>query len=105
MLELTMYRQGDVLIISTATPNDQGTKISRENGKIVLAHGEVTGHSHAIAEPEALFALFGNDRILISPVPVVIEHEEHAPISLPAGAFKIIIQREYAPDRIRSVAD
>jgi len=104
-MPIQMFRQGDVLIVSTELPEGPSATIPRENGKIVLAHGEVTGHAHAIAEPTASFALFGNDRILISAVPMIIEHEEHAPINLPAGAYKVIQQREYAPDRIRSIAD
>jgi hypothetical protein len=39
-----MYRQGDVLIIPVAGIPDDSEPIARENGRIILAHGEVTGH-------------------------------------------------------------
>ena len=46
------YRQGDVLIIPLAPAKARDVSkleaISRENGLVILAHGEVTGHSHKI---------------------------------------------------------
>lgn len=47
------YRQGDVLIERIASLPAQLKKAARENGKIILAHGEVTGHHHAFAAAEA----------------------------------------------------
>jgi hypothetical protein len=32
-------------------------------------------------------------------------HEEHGPITLPSGNYRIQIQREYSPDSVRSVID
>jgi hypothetical protein len=40
------YRQGDVLLIET-TETARG-KDAREKGRIILAHGEMTGHAHEI---------------------------------------------------------
>jgi hypothetical protein len=34
-----------------------------------------------------------------------VGHEEHAPIPLPAGYYRIVRQREYVPGSIRPVAD
>lgn len=45
-----MYRQGDVLIQQIASLPSKLNPVPRENGRIVLAHGEVTGHAHALAE-------------------------------------------------------
>jgi hypothetical protein len=46
-----MYRQGDVLIVPVAKlpAKSKLTEVPREEGRVVLAHGEVTGHSHAFA--------------------------------------------------------
>lgn len=47
----TMFRQGDVLVVLTAVAAlPAGAKeVQPEKGRrIVLAHGEVTGHAHAI---------------------------------------------------------
>jgi hypothetical protein len=44
-------RQGDVLLVPVATLPKNCTPMEPENGRrFVLAHGEVTGHAHAIYE-------------------------------------------------------
>lgn len=44
----TIFRQGDVCLIRVEDA-DFGNEIPRDTrGRIVLAHGEVTGHAHAI---------------------------------------------------------
>lgn len=44
------YRQGDVLVERVDSLPSRLTKVARENGRVILAHGEVTGHAHAIAD-------------------------------------------------------
>jgi hypothetical protein len=108
MKKLTTYRQGDVLLIEGAPKSkSKKTPIAREAGRVVLAHGELTGHSHAIAHKEALFfALDGiADRLLELPKISALKHEEHATIKLPAGSYTVRIQKEYAPEDVRNVAD
>ncbi len=46
-------RQGDVLLIPVKRILDDATPVARDHGRVVLAYGEVTGHSHAIADPAA----------------------------------------------------
>lgn len=107
MKRQTMYRQGDVLLFrvdgelpATATP------VEREQGRIVLAHGEVTGHAHAIDAREAqLFAVGAIERLLRVTKKVTLKHEEHTHIDLPMGIYRVVIQREYHPEEIRNVAD
>ena len=93
-----MYRQGDVLLIRIDKPNlERARKLPREDGRVVLAHGEVTGHAHTIHHPGAmLFDLIGEDHpILDLPENATLSHEEHDPIELPAGQYRIVQQREY----------
>ena len=103
------FRQGDVLIIPVAkTPGDL-EQIARDNGRVVLAYGEVTGHAHAIKDARA--ALFRDPKLaavfmhVSGDAPVALEHEEHATIHLPPGDYEIRRQREYSPEEIRIVAD
>ena len=100
------YRQGDVLILKCERV-DGGKEVEREDGRIVLAHGEATGHAHAIASMDA--TLFMDEatlnRYLDVRAPVVIEHEEHGRIELPSGFYEIRRQREYRPEGLRSVLD
>lgn len=101
---MNIWRQGDVLLVQVEE-TVEGKTIPREGGKIVLAHGEVTGHSHAVADRAVKFVQVGTDRFLTSDKPFVVKHQEHAPISVPAGTFKVVRQREYSPEFIRTVAD
>ena len=96
-----LLRQGDVLIIPSETPVT-GTKLPH----LTLAEGEVTGHRHRISNGEA--ELFERDGVLylkvLSPT-AILTHEEHAQVTIPQGNWEIRIQREYAPEGWRYVAD
>ena len=105
-----IVRQGDVLLRRVHKAGLAGMKkIDRDQGRIVLAYGEVTGHAHAIDSP--LADLFEErDGVLylrVSPgdQPVTLAHEEHAPIILQPGTYEVIRQREYDPVRDRYVMD
>ena len=72
-----------------------------------LARGEVTGHSHRIAERDAAH-LYQTPRELILDVTAetaTLVHEEHRAITLPRGRYRIWRQREYTPTEIRTIAD
>jgi hypothetical protein len=101
----------------------------RDNGRIILAHGEVTGHCHEIVGtdvelPDAeFFEEPDGRRVLLALKPCVLRHQEHAPIHLDPdhliqarqgdvlltplgpGAWVVTRQREYSPEAIRQVAD
>jgi hypothetical protein len=104
---MKLYRQGDVLIRRITTVPADTTAIPREGGRIVLAHGEVTGHAHAIAESTASFVVHNETlrRYLKVDKAVCLDHEEHDPIRLPRGNYEITIQKEYRPMDVRNVAD
>jgi hypothetical protein len=104
-----MYRQGDVLLIPLSDLPDEVMPVPRDPMRgVVLALGETTGHAHAIISPRA--RLFRTDPpgeyFLLIPGPSAeLRHEEHAPIALPAGAYRVVQQREYAPEAPSPVAD
>jgi hypothetical protein len=105
-----VVRQGDVLIMSAKAVPSGLVQVPRDKDRIVLAYGEVTGHSHAIADPQA--ALFSSpsttDRFLriMAASGAALVHEEHSTILLPPGDYIVRLQREYqAPDITRTVAD
>jgi hypothetical protein len=105
-----MFRQGDVLIVPVSSaampqcvpaPRDQ-------HGRMVLALGEATGHAHVVGGPGlTLLADRDDPGSLWIDVPSHgrVTHEEHGPISLPAGRYRVIRQREYFPGAFRMVAD
>ena len=103
------YRQGDVLVreIGTRDYAHHGVEIVAENGRIILARGEASGHIHSI--DARLARLFEGARpgicYLFMDAQGLLEHQEHSPISLPKGLYEVIRQREYEPRRDRYVLD
>lgn len=103
-----MIRQGDVLLIPVAANSTRtGEKIKPESGRVILAHGEATGHAHAVsAKLAALFAIVDSaDRMLRVSRPAKLQHEEHGHIPLPIGDYVVRRQKEYTPVGIRNVTD
>ena len=101
-----MFRQGDVLILPIRVFPPQAKELDKDGGRIILARGEATGHAHAILEPDArLFKGPGGRYLRVPENGALLLHEEHAPIPLPQGDYKIVLQREYDPEKDRVVAD
>src|SRR4051812_7375992 len=103
---MKMFRQGDVLIKQVAKLPATAAAVKNE-GRTVLAYGEVTGHAHAIAPGEAQEFTMADTagvvrRFLSVASAATVKHEEHAAIALPPGIFEIIQQREYTPESIRN---
>ena len=94
-----MVRQGDVLLVAVPELPKDAVRQPRQ-GRLVLAEGEVTGHAHAILEPDAREFRVGDERFVLVRSKAQLVHEEHAPIELPAGAYRVVIQREYEPNPI-----
>src|SRR5262245_42367283 len=105
-----VYRQGDILLIAISGLPERLVAVEPADGRIVLAYGEATGHAHAIgAHRAALFredgSLPGGSMFLRLTEAAELRHEEHAPIALPPGLYRVVRQREYAPGAVRSVED
>lgn len=104
-----MARQGDVLIIAVNKIPTNAKPVARENGRLILAHGEITGHAHVVDAPDAVFLATDldemADRFLKIESECQVVHDEHAPINLVPGLYRVRRQREYSPAKIRNVAD
>lgn len=102
-------RQGDVLIVRVDSIPPAAAARPREGGRVILAHGEVTGHAHAIADtPTApTAALLDTSEATYLRVDALsrLVHDEHDAIALEPGSYRVIRQREYSPEAIRQVAD
>lgn len=105
----TQHRQGDVLIERIDSLPANLTKIAREGGRVILAHGEATGHAHAISDERC--DLFRSEQeagvtfLEVREAVAALKHDEHSTIALPRGNYRVIRQREYSPEEIRNVAD
>lgn len=98
-----MWRHGDVMIAGVAAiPHGAQRRIST-----VLVRGEITGHSHRIANADTaeLWERYGDVFIAVTAETATLIHEEHKPITLPRGIYKVWQQREYTPEAIRRVVD
>ena len=97
-------RQGDVLLVPVHEVPASARPVPRAGGRVVLAEGEVTGHAHAIRSSAATLLAAGEERYLRVAAPVTLDHEEHAPIDVVLGTYRVVIQREYVPPEISPVA-
>lgn len=105
-----IYRQGDVLVREVSTKEfsrRSGAEVATENGRIILARGEATGHNHSI--DARMGRMFEDSRpgicYLLLDEPGLLEYQEHPPISLPKGVYEVIRQRECEPRQHRDVVE
>ena len=101
---MNTYRQGDVLLIQIGlhvVPLSSHPVSRDEKNRIVLALGEATGHAHVIEDETAEMVQSGfspnSTRFIKAPEGATVTHEEHAPVTLPPGAYEIRMQREATP--------
>lgn len=99
---MAQFRQGDVFLESVESVPGGAVPVG---GPIVLAHGEQTGHAHRVEGGRAKLFEVDGQRFLRVTARATLAHEEHAPISLPRGVYRVVRQREYSPQEIRTVAD
>ena len=100
-------RQGDVLLVRVDDDPEHFRErrrhslhpIPRERGRLVLAHGEVTGHAHVVESEEASLVSEEQAQELFLLVhgteSVALVHEEHEALDIPPGAYRVVRQREY----------
>lgn len=109
------YRQGDVLLVDAAyrggIPRDAKV-VPLENGRIVFAHGEVTGHAHVIERPAKTTVYYDKaaERYLKFLTDESQTHEEHSAVFLsPSGQHKGELQQAFQVEEqgkeVRRVAD
>ena len=113
---MEIYAQGDLLIERVEDVEPSGTIILPDPlGACVLAEGELSGHRHIISEPVTMF----RDDALARHVPsslyighvkiasgsAILQHQEHAPIELRAGTYRVRRQRELEAADVSIVAD
>ncbi|SMF27698.1 hypothetical protein SAMN06265365_11049 [Tistlia consotensis] len=103
-------RQGDVLLLPCDELPQGVRQEPPENGRIVLARGETSGHAHAMAgDRVCYFRDDGSGQAFVrvdGDAPVALTHEEHAALPVLPGTYRVVQQREYLPRSVpRSVVD
>jgi hypothetical protein len=103
-----LYRQGDILLepIPALPAGCAEAEAQERKGALVhvLAEGEVSGHAHCIAAGPGISFLRrqdGGDPLAVGYLAVKalarLVHDEHGPVELPAGNYRVIQQRRYDP--------
>ena len=98
-----MFRQGDVLLVpveATAVPLTAVPAPRDRSGRLVLARGETTGHAHVISGTGVRLLADRDDldRLFVQIDEAgLLTHDERADITIPAGHYRVVRQREYAP--------
>jgi hypothetical protein len=102
-----MCRQGDVLFIPIEKSKVQGKPVEPENGRYILARGEATGHDHSVSSRYATMTVDeGGLTYLTVDQLTEVQHQEHGPIPLDKGAWRVIPQqREYVAGQGRNMGD
>jgi hypothetical protein len=118
-----MARQGDVLIIRkgcTTLKADTAARLFnttspkvfdyKQEKRLPLAYGEVSGHAHALHEVDKAELTYSNDiqetlKHLKVKEETAVTHQEHAGISIPVGDNAVLIQNEYILGEIRRTMD
>lgn len=116
-------RQGDVMVFMDRVktikeiPVD-AVLVPMDNGRVVLAYGKVTGHSHSIYEDTNKVKLWavGMVKYIEVMAPVMLKHEEHflaggefagktGESVIPPGIYMVPVQVEYTPQELHVTRD
>ena len=114
------YQQGDVLLVAVTKLVESGIRSEckietggDENGKIILALGEATGHHHRfelnkldpgvmVSTVHERYGGYGGSGYrrdasyyLVEGGPATLYHEEHNPLTDPPGLYRRTIIREF----------
>lgn len=91
------YKHGDVLIQKT---NKVKGELKQTNGDLTVVKGDIVEYSHRFRVEEGTVHLYEDSGIpyikVISEAATIV-NEEHKPLTIPQGNYKIAIQREYDP--------
>ena len=104
-------RQGDVLLVEVAEIPANARPVPAHDGRVILAFGEATGHSHSIASGAALFrpddmpAGGPGGFVAVDGGGAPLDHQEHSAIPLPPALYLQAVQVEETSEVIRQVAD
>jgi len=108
--ERKVIRQGDVMLVPIAAIPEKVRPAAPENGRYIIAHGEVTGHHHSFRMTDTI-TMFredgsGGGLFLNATAPAALEHQEHTTLNLEPGAWKVVRQRTATSTGLsRRVAD
>lgn len=107
-----VIRQGDVILVQVEQTETEPKQIEAGQ-RVILAHGEVTGHTHALTldtkaktPPSKPVFDAAAERYIQLVSDATLHHEEHHAAVLKAGKYEIGVQVEAGPhNMLRRVVD
>jgi hypothetical protein len=106
-------RQGDVLLlpVDSIPSSVMPVPTAQHRGRpcLVVARGERTGHAHTLPADPAITLFSGEEGTSIGFLEVrgdetCLRHEEHRPLPIAAGRYRVIMQRQHDPALARGLA-
>ncbi len=91
---MKIIRQGDLIFRLTEIPAHVLEQEPKLDG--IIQRGEATNHHHRLAtlEDAEIFQHYGDIYLRVTAEAMVV-HEEHAPVTLPVGEYKVSVAREF----------
>lgn len=104
-----MFRQGDILLVFESAQLNLFAKPAPAGGRLVLAHGEKTGHTHSLPACDAVMDVpadrpAGQEWLYVLRR-TELTHQEHDAITLERGTYRVIRQRQYDPNHDLPASD
>jgi hypothetical protein len=108
-----LIRLGDVLLMRVQSPAEiKNPEKFIATGNTVVQEGEKTGHAHRLggnAQTEIFANLDNPDEryVAVFDGEATLSHEEHKPVTIEEGLYKVVIEREFDPttEVVRRVYD
>lgn len=93
------FRQGDILFIEETNENKEGLELCKDK---IVAHGEITGHHHSFSSDSQVLlykksGMENPELMEIQQDNAVLSHQEHLPLVIPKGLYRIKREQEYNP--------
>jgi hypothetical protein len=111
-------RQGDVLLVRVGEKEitAQHKEVPRENGAVVLALGESSMHQHVFRDPgvcmlrsegigDAVVTVKELCDLITEGGEIAPGRPRHDPVPVPPGTYRLVVQREWAGEEVRTVVD
>lgn len=90
-METKLFQQGDVILESILVI----PKTAKKKKDKIVAEGEATGHHHRLTNGCSVYEDGEDLYVDVEVETVEIVHEEHLPIELPNGLYKVRRVKEY----------
>lgn len=94
------FAQGDLLFTKVDSMPKGSPKSLKKGERHILAYGEATGHHHSFVAPKGGCQVLDEGGVTYMTLDQLVEvtHQEHGPVQLGEGTWKVTRQREATDD-------